>query len=93
MTRDRRIGRYALPLAAVGFLLSGYHYLIQRFPDLEATSCSATTPCTGRWVWEFGFVSIPFMALVSFAAIIATVLYDRASGSGAAPVPVATEVP
>ena len=85
-TRDRRVGRYALPLAGTGLLLSGYHYLIQWFPDLEATSCSATTPCTGRWVWEFGFVSIPFMALAGFAAVIAAVLYDRASRQNPVPV-------
>jgi disulfide bond formation protein DsbB len=68
---DRSITRYAVPLAAAGGLISGYHYLIQQFPDLSTGSCSAAAPCTATWVWEFGFVSIPFMALSCFAAIVA----------------------
>lgn len=67
--KDREIWRYALPMVAVGAGLSGYHYLIQRFPDLAASSCSATAPCTAAWVWKFGFVSIPVMAFACFAAI------------------------
>jgi disulfide bond formation protein DsbB len=67
--KDRAFWRYGLPVVAIGSALSAYHYLIQWFPGLAASSCSATAPCTGRWVWEFGLVSIPFMALACFVAI------------------------
>jgi disulfide bond formation protein DsbB len=77
--RDTGAGRYVVPMAAVGVALSGYHYLIQQFPDLSAGACSASVPCTAAYVWEFGFVSIPFMALVSFAAIIVATLVARVS--------------
>jgi disulfide bond formation protein DsbB len=75
--RDSSVGNYVLPIASVGFLLSAYHYLIQQFPDLSAGACSASVPCTAAYVWEFDFVSIPFMAMVSFAAIITAQLIDR----------------
>jgi disulfide bond formation protein DsbB len=69
--RDRSIHLYAIPLAAIGGAIAVYHYLVQRFPDLSTGSCSATAPCSGIWVWELGFVTIPVMAFACFAAIIA----------------------
>ncbi len=81
---DRAVGRYAAPIAVVGIALSAYHYLIQQFPDLSAGACSASVPCTAAYVWEFDFVSIPFMAVVSFAAIITALWIDRAHTSAGA---------
>ena len=62
-----------LPFSVVGFLVSAYHYQLQLFPD-QGSSCDVTAPCTQRWVEEFGFVSIPFMALCGFAAVTTLVL-------------------
>lgn len=75
--RDASVRRYVLPMAVVGAGISAYHYTIQQFPDLSVTSCSTTVPCTAAWVWKFDFVSIPLMALVSFAVIVAVLLLDR----------------
>lgn len=66
---DLGVRRYALPLAVTGGALSVYHYLLQHFPGLEAGACRPDNPCTLRWVWELGFVSIPFMALAAFTLI------------------------
>lgn len=74
---DAAVRRYVYPLAITGGLISAYHYLIQQMPDLAAGTCSSTTPCTAALVWKFEFVSIPLMALVSFAAIITVLLLDR----------------
>ncbi len=74
---DAAIRRYVYPLAITGSIISAYHYLIQQMPDLAAGTCSSTTPCTAALVWKFEFVSIPLMALVSFAAIIAMLALDR----------------
>ena len=76
---DNAVRRYVYPIAIIGGLISGYHYLIQRVPDLAAGTCSSTIPCTAALVWKFDFVSIPFMALVSFAAIITVLALDRTS--------------
>ena len=78
---DNAVRRYVYPIAMIGGLISGYHYLIQRVPDLATGTCSSTTPCTAALVWKFDFVSIPFMALVSFAAIITVLALDR-TGAG-----------
>ena len=66
--------RYALPLAVVGFLVSVYHYLVQVFPDAGGGVCGTGVSCSARYVEEFGFVSIPFMAGAGFALVIAILL-------------------
>jgi disulfide bond formation protein DsbB len=68
--RDRAIWVYAGPVAAVGAAVAIYHTQLTAFPD-QASFCSTTVPCSTRYVWEFGFVSIPFMALAAFSFILA----------------------
>lgn len=68
--KDRSVVRYVTPLAVIGALISSYHYLIQQFPSLSAGECDPTVPCSAAYFWEFGFVSIPFLALSSFGLII-----------------------
>lgn len=68
--RDVAVRWYALPLAGVGAVISAYHSWIQAFPpDGGSSFCTIDAPCTTRHVWEFGFVSIPFMALTAFVTI------------------------
>jgi len=74
---DPTVRRYVYPLATIGGIISAYHYLIQQLPDLATGVCSTVTPCTAALVWKFDFVSIPFMALVSFAAVITALTLDR----------------
>ncbi|HSG78238.1 MAG TPA: disulfide oxidoreductase [Acidimicrobiia bacterium] len=77
--RERFAARYTLPVVIIGFGISTYHYLLQRFPDaLPEAACSATVPCSAAYIWKFDLVSIPFMAGVSFAAICTTLLIHRA---------------
>jgi hypothetical protein len=68
--RDRGVRWYVLPLAGVGLCISVYHYIIERFPDLDAVSCSAVTPCTYIWFETFGFVTLSFMAAAGFALVL-----------------------
>lgn len=75
--KDRSVRRYAIPLASIGGLISAYHYLIQRMPDLSLGECSFGLPCTAAWVWKFDLVSIPFMAFVSFSVIVTALALDR----------------
>ncbi|WP_419921913.1 disulfide bond formation protein B [Candidatus Poriferisodalis sp.] len=70
LVRDRGVYRYGLPMCVVGAAMSTWHYLLQHFPGLEgATTCSLTSPCTVRYAWEFGFVSIPYMAGSAFILV------------------------
>ena len=66
---DLAIRRYAWVLSVIGALIAAYHYTIEWLPNLEVKACSTEVPCTAVWVREFGFVSIPFMALSGFIAI------------------------
>lgn len=80
LREDRAVRWYALPLAGIGAAIALYHTLLQRFPGLQgATSCSADAPCNVMWVREFGFVSIPVMALGAFLLIAALALIAPAS--------------
>lgn len=78
--RDGGIRVYVLALAGIGAVIAAYHSWIQAFPPADGTSfCTLEAPCTERYIWEFGFVSIPFMALCGFAFIIVMMI---AAGGG-----------
>ncbi|NNC91737.1 MAG: disulfide bond formation protein B [Acidimicrobiia bacterium] len=66
--------RYGIPLAVIGAAIAGYHYLIQQFPSLETGACSLEAPCSAPYVWQYGFVSIPYMALAGFTLILLVLL-------------------
>lgn len=69
--RDRGVRPYAITLAAIGIVISLYHYLIEWHPQWEAGSCDLAAPCSVPWFRSFGFVSLSFMAACGFAAILA----------------------
>lgn len=71
------VRRFALPLTITGMGLAIYHYLLQTFPTMTSTVCSVDVPCNSKYVNEFGFISIPFMALCGFIAITALLLSHR----------------
>lgn len=66
--RDRGIWRYALPVAVIGMVIAAYHTQLQAFPD-QQSFCSLVNPCTIRYMWEFGFVSLPFLALAALTFV------------------------
>ena len=76
--RDAGVKKYVLPVVTIGAGIAAYHYQLERFPD-QATVCSTDVPCTTVWVWEFHYISIPFMALSAFL-LIATCLLVAARG-------------
>jgi len=80
--RDTGIWRYAIGPLLIGIAVAIYHSQLQAFPE-QRTFCSATIPCNVRFVWEFGFVSLPFMALAGFCFIVAMVLLARTADSAA----------
>lgn len=58
-----------LVMSGIGMGISGYHVALQRLPDLDMGTCSLDVPCTGIYVEELGFITIPTMALVGFITI------------------------
>lgn len=88
LRRDRGVACYAVPIAAIGACVSIYHYLIEWNPDLEVgNACAATGPsCSDTWFRELGFVTLSFMALCGFAAIIALTLVTRLAAADQEPI-------
>lgn len=76
---------YTVPLATIGLAISTYHYLIERGVLTDTEACALFGPsCADVWFEEFGFVTLAFMALAGFVAVIvlntvsfATVSPDR----------------
>jgi disulfide bond formation protein DsbB len=68
--RNDHIRVYGVVLAGLGATVSGYHWLLERIPAVDAGVCSTTVPCEFIWFEKFGFVTLPFMAFAGFVAIL-----------------------
>jgi disulfide bond formation protein DsbB len=77
--RDARVWATVLPLTGIGSLIAAWHIAIERWPTLGSEVCDPAAPCAVRWVEEFGFLTLPTMALIAFVAISALSLAARPS--------------
>jgi disulfide bond formation protein DsbB len=68
---------YILVLAIPGALVALYQHLLQMLPQGSLIPCDAANECGIRSVFEFGFVTIPWMAFTVFAALIFIALVAR----------------
>jgi disulfide bond formation protein DsbB len=68
---------YVLTLASLGAVISVYHYLVEWYPTLESNVCSLDVPCTTVWFREFGFVSLPQMALTGFVTVFTVLVSSQ----------------
>lgn len=72
--KDKQIGNYVMPLAVAGLLVAAYHNLLYYgLISEKLTPCVNGVSCTTRF-FEFGFISIPLLSLLSFMGIIACIL-------------------
>lgn len=79
---DRRVVRYALPLAAVGCLLAAFHLALAAGWIPEAIKpCQQGVPCSNTPVVWFGFVTIPLLSLLSFSIICGLLLATSRKGA------------
>ena len=79
---DRRVVRYALPLAALGWLVAAFHVLLTAGVIPEGIKpCTQGVPCSEKVIEWFGFVTIPLLSLAAFSTIIALLVpaYPRDS--------------
>jgi disulfide bond formation protein DsbB len=65
---DYRIARYLLPLPVVGACISVYQILIEEGVVQQAQACLSSAPggCATKWTEEFGYLTIPVLALIAF---------------------------
>jgi Disulfide bond formation protein DsbB len=68
---------YVRVIASIGLVISGYHWLLERFPSIDAGVCSAVVPCELVWFEKFGFITLPFMAFTAFSAVLAVTTLPR----------------
>lgn len=79
---DRRVVRYALPLALVGLAVSLFHLaLIAGWVPEGARPCEQGVPCATAQVMWFGFVTIPLLSALSFSSIAGLLLAAHFKGS------------
>jgi disulfide bond formation protein DsbB len=72
---DRRVVRYALPLAALGWLLAVYHNLVYIGVVPESLQpCARGVSCSERYVELFGVLSIPVLSLLAFTVLAGLLL-------------------
>jgi disulfide bond formation protein DsbB len=73
---DHRAARYLLPLPLVGAGVSSYHLLVENGVVKQAQACLVSAPggCATKWIDEFGYMTIPTLALGGFALAFAFLL-------------------
>lgn len=77
-TRDRSIALYSIALSAIGFVIASYtHYLQMGGSALIPCPASGAGDCAKRYVFEFGFVTMPMMGVALFALLIMLMLHMR----------------
>jgi disulfide bond formation protein DsbB len=75
---DRKVVRYAAPLAALGGLVAAFHVLLVAgaIPE-NLKPCTQGVPCSEQVIQWFGFVTIPLMSLAAFSAILVLLLLSH----------------
>jgi disulfide bond formation protein DsbB len=69
---DHRAARWLLPLPVVGACVSIYHLLVENAVVAQAKGCLISAPggCATKWINEFGYITIPTLALTAFLLLI-----------------------
>ena len=73
--KDKMAPVYGIVLSTCGLIISLYHHYIQ-MGGSEFVRCPASgADCAKRIIFEFGFVTFPFMAVVLFTLLIVLYIY------------------
>lgn len=60
---------YVWVLTIIGLIISLYHNMTY-YTNYSPLPCDASVSCTARYVHEYGFMSIPLMALMLFISVV-----------------------
>ena len=72
---DAKAAKFALPLTVTGLLTAVYHNLLYAgLIPKNIQPCAQGVPCTEKYIELFGFVSIPLLSLLAFAAMTALLI-------------------
>lgn len=82
---DRKVVRYALPLAVIGAGFALFHQLlVAGIIPASIQPCTQGVPCSVTVIEWFGFVTIPLLSVAAFSSIIALLIvayFRRAKGN------------
>ena len=75
---DDEILKYSMPLVLIGLLIAVYHNLLMSgiIPE-SAVPCKVGVPCSTKYINWYGFITIPFLSLVSYALILVSLLFYK----------------
>ncbi|MBU9711390.1 disulfide oxidoreductase [Evansella tamaricis] len=74
--KDAKQAYYTLPLSFIGLGVSTYHYMLEKIPALSARAeACGMIPCNYAYINWFGFITIPFLALIAFLSISLIMIY------------------
>jgi disulfide bond formation protein DsbB len=78
LKKEKNVVMYALPLAAIGWLISVYHNLLYYniIPE-SAAPCVQGVSCTTKFIEYFGFVTIPFLSFCAFSLVLVSLYIYR----------------
>lgn len=78
--------QYTFLLPIIGAGVSIYHLYIEHNPDAESAGCKiGGGSCATKWIDEFGYITIPTLALTAFAAIGVLLAFVWSRRAAAAP--------
>lgn len=78
--RDLQVWLTVAPIGVLGAAIAAWHMAVEYRPSLGGGVCDPAAPCALRWVNEFGFLTLPTMALIGFVTITTLVLAARSTG-------------
>jgi len=83
--KDTRVAPYVLLLSVIGAAISGYHNVVSYGGVRSVCSILNTSvSCTKRYVFEFGYITIPMMALTAFALVIVLLIFAASNNHSSA---------
>jgi disulfide bond formation protein DsbB len=70
---EHRFARFLVPFCVVGGGVSVYHLLVENGVVRQSQQCVLSAPggCVVKWIDEFGWVTIPTLALTAFVLLAA----------------------
>ena len=77
LKKDQNILPYATILTVLGFVITVYHSIIQIVGESLVPCAVSGVSCLTRDVYVFGFITIPFMGVVGFGALLFSLLVTR----------------
>ncbi|MDX8367225.1 disulfide oxidoreductase [Cytobacillus sp. IB215665] len=73
---DIDVKKFVLPMSFLGIVISLLHYIEQKVPGFGGIKpCVDGVPCSNEYINWLGFITIPFLSLITFILITLLLLF------------------